>query len=240
MSEGNEDIAEESEKKKVVDDDEWSWLKEQIELAKAGKVQLCMIPMKTFSSGNLLFHAQNVLKTPIEDEGVYLGYRYAAIFLQAATIECAVNDALILHAHEHFGNQAKQIAESLLSGSLPAKIRRVVPVLSHGKMYLDCSNETVRLLFQLLTVRNQLAHTVKHYRDPNAMRKARADFQENGLIPFADEDNKWTASVSLERCKQYEAAVVEFTCAIWNGPIETPPWRSTLVKEGTPEMKDGK
>jgi hypothetical protein len=193
---------------------EQNW-KEVIELALEGKVQLNFKVLKSFRFGNLLYHADNMLKMPTDDEDVHLGFLYAAILFQAAALECFLNDEFIEYAEQKYGAEGQAIAESLISGSMRSKINRIVPILTQGKKRLDLASKTVQSIFEMLKERNKIAHTVEHYRHHEA-----GEYQ----------DDKPT----LEQCQRFGAALNMFIAAIHNSRIRNS-WENPLFKEGVAE-----
>lgn len=142
------------------------------------------------------------------------------VLIQAAALECFLNDVFIHYARTEYGEDSIHLGPYLISGSFRSKLHRVVPTLSKGTKILDKNSKVVKYLEELITTRNRISHTTEYYTDlPKGQKRRR-----RSLKPFAQ-------TVTTKRCEQFQKALREFTSAVWNGP----PWSGDFFKDPTPE-----
>jgi hypothetical protein len=73
----------------------------------------------------------------------------------AAYLESKLNESLFLFALKRYGNE---VADALMSLSLPKKLNVLVPVLTDGKYRMNTKHIVYQRLVSLIRVRNSLAH----------------------------------------------------------------------------------
>ena len=200
---------------------EISWEK-LFALLEAGKARL--VPVKYFGHNRLKYLADRLLKGVADscDEDAE-GDLIAVVLLQAASLECFLNDVLIDHAREAFGKPSRKIAEGFISGSVKAKLYRVVPIVSNGRKTLDLEAREIQIIHSLIAARNRLAHTTEHYLDES----------ENCLE--RPQKSQFARTLTIKQCQDFSSALDELFYAVWNGPIEIPPWQHGLIRDAAPE-----
>lgn len=195
-----------------------------------GKLRLLYQKNYEFSYLRTLTHdlfarSRNADRDKEKDEYSYL---VAVVLVLTASLECFVNDILIEHAHNAFGGDYRQIAEGFISGSLRSRILRIVPITSSCKKRLNVGHHLVGVLFELLKVRNAIAHSAEYYIDN----------------PKWDAASSATAARTLSRRKcalyaravdAYFAAVLSKNTVLIEGERPKPPWKHPLISDAVPE-----
>jgi hypothetical protein len=151
-----------------------------------------------------------------EDE---YSHTLAVILLLVASLECFVNDMLIQLARRKFGADYKPVADGFLGGSLRSRILRIVPIASSCTKRLDQGHHQMGCVFELIKVRNRIAHTVEYYCED-------VSFDE----VIAEQDDY--RAVTRETCSRYSEAVRAFLAAVLGGMMVLEgnrPWDNDLI-----------
>jgi hypothetical protein len=200
-------------------------LKKLIKKIEKGETKLKLL--KRFEFGYFEYLSDRILsqvKTANDEDNK--GNLIAVILLQSAALECFLNDVLIHFARETFGKGSKAIAEAFIAGSGRSKIFRVVPILSKATKILDAESKQVKDLLTLIKIQNNISHTTEHYLDEFHNYDKRID------------EPLLTDTLNIKQCQQYQKSLNEFICAVWNGPIENPPWQHKLIKDAESDKDD--
>ena len=76
----------------------------------------------------------------------------------AAALECSLNDYIIKHFTDNFGNHGKSQVPRLLSMALKGKLINVVPLLTSNKYIINSDHKIYQSLVELIKIRNRLVH----------------------------------------------------------------------------------
>jgi len=97
----------------------------------------------------------NNLRTQYEesDHQYYLVVPY--VLTCAAYLEAKLNDSMMQFSLEHYD---EQVAEALMSLSLPRKLESIVPMLTSGQYKINKSHFVYQRLISLIRTRNELTH----------------------------------------------------------------------------------
>ncbi|MBS9812034.1 MULTISPECIES: phosphatidylinositol kinase [Vibrio] len=85
------------------------------------------------------------------------------ILTLAAALECSLNDHLIEHFDDEFGDSSKQLLPGLLSMNFKGKLINIVPTLTQYKYKLNTNHKVYALLVELIKLRNSLVHNKSDY-----------------------------------------------------------------------------
>ncbi len=180
--------------------------------------------LKHFEFASLGCLAEDLLDTYDEDSAEGASHPPThVVMVQAASLECFLNDVLIHHARVEYGEDAQHLGPAFISGSFRSKLYRVVPTLSKGTKILDSVSEVARRLEDLISTRNRVTHTTEYYSSPADSPKKK----RRRLKPV-------TQAVTKRRCQRFQLALRDFTSAVWNAP----PWDAEFFKDPEPETKD--
>jgi len=147
-------------------------------------------------AGDLLERALEADKEKDDEEYSDL---VAVLFVLAASLECFLNDMLIMHAYRYHGSEYKAVAEGLLGGSIRSRILRIIPLVTRDRCRLDQGNASVGTLFELIKARNRIAHTTDYYEEtPREL----------------DEGKPSGKSITHVACVRYAEAVDAFFVAV--------------------------
>jgi len=80
------------------------------------------------------------------------------IVMCAAALEAILNDALIEHAGDKWGDDKKDYASSLMSMTFRSKLESLAPLLTSHKYRFDKNHWVFQRLSALITERNNLVH----------------------------------------------------------------------------------
>jgi hypothetical protein len=133
------------------------------------------------------------------------------VILQAATVECLVNDLVIDWCRSRYPNAGRRLTDAFLDGSVRSKLLRVVPMYTDGKIQLNSSQRSVQDIYQLISTRDRLVHVTEHY-----------------SVPGGPEKPSLVGSLSVDRVGLFKSAVVDLIDALWNVLHKDPPWEHSL------------
>lgn len=85
------------------------------------------------------------------------------ILTLAAALECSLNDHLIEHFNDEFGDNSKQMLPGLMSMNFKGKLINTVPILTKYKFKLNREHKVYALLVELIKLRNNLVHNKSDY-----------------------------------------------------------------------------
>lgn len=95
-------------------------------------------------------HKANILTVPF-------------ILTLAAALECSLNDYLIDHFDDEFGENLKQMLSGLMSMNFKGKLINIVPILTKYKFKLNTEHKVYALLVELIKLRNSPVHNKSDY-----------------------------------------------------------------------------
>lgn len=191
----------------------------------------CIAYQKRFQFVALRDLAHDLLDRAVEadkqkDEDEYSDL-VAVVLLLTASLECFLNDMLIAHSHNAYGEDYKQVAEGFLGGSLRSRLLRLIPIASKSQKRLDHGHHAVGFLLQLIKTRNRLSHTVEYYVDSP---------------PWEDvEDQPLGKSLSFEICSHYAESLDNYFAAVLSGMYVLKgrkPWGHEMVLDGKPDLQN--
>ena len=193
-------------------------------LLSQGKAKLDIQTLKYFEYGWFSYLSKKQLELAEKEvEEDRITYLVPAILLQVTSLECFLNDVIIEFSRESFGKGNRELASSFLQGSIRSKIIRIVPLLSNSLKVLDLNSSCVQNLFEMITTRNKIAHTVEYYTDEFP------DFEERSRSgPIAQ-------ILQIDHCQRYQQSINNFYSAVWNGPIESPKWQHEIIHNAEPD-----
>jgi len=109
------------------------------------------ITFKSVSLGRALHILRKHYEAEKQPEALVIPY----VLTCAAYLESKLNESLFLFAMKRYGNE---VADALMSLSLPKKLNVLVPVLTDGKYRINTKHIVYQRLASLIRVRNSLAH----------------------------------------------------------------------------------
>lgn len=114
-----------------------------------------------FSSADGLMRSANYLLDHMDDDGPKRNpNKYSFILVAAAAMESMLNDGIVSWAHGAFPKvDYKRHASAFLGMSLRGKLDVIGHLISGGSHLTDNSSETYQYLSDLVSLRNQVAHS---------------------------------------------------------------------------------
>lgn len=131
------------------------------------------------------------------------------IFLQAAALECLVNDLVIDWCQRQYGVNGRSITECLLDGSVKSRLLRIVPLFTHGRLVLDSQAPSIKSATRLILFRNRLVHMTEYFAEAPS-----ATVNRPSLL----------STLSVDEAVGYQFAVGEIIEVFWNVLRKGPPW----------------
>lgn len=93
------------------------------------------------------------------------------ILTTAAALECSLNDYLVDHYINIYGDNGKPLLPGLLSMTLKGKLLNIVPLLTSNKFIINTEHKAYQLLAELIKLRNRLVHNKSDYEIHEALIK---------------------------------------------------------------------
>ncbi len=81
----------------------------------------------------------------------------------AAALECSLNDHIIEHYTDTYGEHGKLQIPGLLSVTLKGKLLNIVPLLTSNKFIINIEHKIYQILAELIKTRNRLVHNKSSY-----------------------------------------------------------------------------
>jgi|GEM_PF-4080862 len=147
------------------------------------------LSVKINGSDQLIAKAERLLALGKESEEVEL--IVPSLLTIAIALEALLNDAIVSTCFKIYPeSDYKSIAESYLTMSLKGKLNVAIPIATKSKYIINKQSSVYQSLTELITIRNQLAHT-KSFVGKLSFSNVEAD-GDNGLKGDAMEiDSEW-------------------------------------------------
>jgi len=128
----------------------------------------------------------------------------------AATLECLLNDKIILYCIETYGSDDyEQFAEPLIWDGFLKKINTIIPLLSHNQYNIRTDSECYIELKGLIDVRNSLTHNKSYLKEYEAKVTSTGVNQMSIIVPHAITEPKLKLQLKSIDCHRLYNSILE-------------------------------
>jgi hypothetical protein len=135
---------------------------------------------------------------------------FAFITLCAATLEYSLNHALISFCITEFGpKDYKPFAETYINYPFGKKLLHAPYITSHGKYRFNDNHNSIKSLFELISLRNRLLHSKEYLRKIEIPWQESQDTIENLEIEITLKTH-YIEDITKDECLKYAEAMGDF------------------------------